>query len=423
MKRFLSAVLAAAMLMTAAGCGASSSSGGNASGSVQGKVTLNYYTWSDEKTYIPQEVAAFEKENPNIKINTIVIPSSDYDQKMQVLLSGGTNVDLLDVRTIQKLSDYSKGNSIVNMSELISRDKFDTSPYGTLFQKYTLNNTHYGLPVRGSCWMLLYNKDVFDKEKIAYPGQMTWTEFEALAKKMTHGSGTSKQYGTYMTTWVYNQMAIQKGVSLLDDNPVSALSYSLKVFNQVFNVDKSAMDVAQQKAVNADADAEFESGKYAMMINGDWTFSMLDADIKAGKAKLNYDAAPLPVPEGVQAGTSHGTDSFVSIAASSKNKEACWKYAKFLCGEKGATIMAQTKNFPAYHSDAVRNTYIKAVGKAGAKTVFDSKMVQEAPANSHLSDITEAYNEQAELYLLGEKSLDDAMNTFIKKRSSILNKS
>lgn len=427
MKKFLAAALTAALIASISVTGCSSSpSGSQASGSTSGgqsKVSLNYYIWSDEKTYIPQEIAAFEKDNPNISIKTIVIPNNDYDDKMQVLLAGGTDIDIMDVRSIQKLSDYSKGMAIANLSELISRDKFDISPYGTLFQKYTLNNVYYGLPVRGSCWMLLYNKDIFDKEKVPYPKQMTWPEYEALAKKLTHGSGSSKQYGAFLTTWMYNQMAIQKGVTLLDDNPVPALNYSLKVYNQMFNVDKSAMGVADQKAINADADAEFETGKFATMINGDWTFSMIGADIKAGKAKLNWDVAPLPVPEGVEPGTSHCNDSFIAIASNSKHKDEGWKFAKFICGEKGAMVMAQTMNFPAYRNDAVKDTYVKATGKAGSDIVFNAKLIQEQPANSNLSDIAKAYNEQSELYLLGEKSLDSAMKTFMDKRANILGKS
>lgn len=426
MKKLLSVALVAALITSLSVTGCSSSSGSQtsaASSGSQSKVTLDYYTWSDEKTYVPQETAAFEKDNPNIKLHTIVIPSSDYDSKMQVLLSGGTNIDVMDVRNIGSLSSYAKGGALTNMSDLISRDKYDTSPYGTLFQKYTINNVYYGLPYRGSCWMLFYNKDIFDKEKISYPKQMTWTEYEALAKKLTNGSGKSKQYGAYMTTWIYNEMAVQKGVSLLDDNPVSALEYSLKVYNQMFNVDKSAMGVAEQKAVNADAYAEFESGKFAMMINGDWSFSLLDADINAGKAKLTYDTAPLPVPEGVETGTSHCTYTFVSIPTNSKHQAEGWTYCKYLCGEKGATVMAQTMNFPAYHSDSTKAAYVKATKKSGAASVFDSKLVQETPADLHYSDVSTAFNEQSELYLLGEKSLDDSMKTFMQKRSSIMSKS
>lgn len=422
MKKFLAFLLAAAMVVSAAGCSSSPNSKGEGANG-KGSVTLDYYTWSDEKTYIPQETAAFEKANPGIKLHTIVIPSSDYDNKMQVLLSGGTNIDIMDVRNISSLSSYVKGQAIANMSELIQRDKYDISPYGTLYEKYAIDNVYYGLPVRGSCWLLYYNKDLFDKEKVEYPKQMTWENFETLAKQLTHGDGTGKQYGAYLTTWVYNQMAIQKGVSLLDDNPAPALKYSLEVFNKMFNVDKSAMGVAEQKAVNADAYAEFESGKFAMMINGDWSFSLLDADIKDGKTKINYDVAPLPVPDGVEDGTSHCNYSFVSIAANSKHKEEGWKYAKFLCGEEGASVLAKTMNFPAFHSDAVKDVYLKATNKSGAGAVFDSKLVQEMPADLRFSEVSTAFNEQSELYLLGERSLDDVMKTFLDKRAGILSKS
>ena len=53
---------------------------------------------------------------------------------------------------------------------------------------------------------------------------------------------------------------------------------------------------------------------------------------------------------------------------------------------------------------------------------FDAKKVCEQPNHAGYSEVLSAFNEQAQLYLLGEKSIEDTMADFIAQRDTILAK-
>ena len=60
------------------GCGSSEKSEGETTGE---QITLNYWTWFPSKDQIQETVDAFEKENPNIKINMTVMESKAFQEK------------------------------------------------------------------------------------------------------------------------------------------------------------------------------------------------------------------------------------------------------------------------------------------------------------------------------------------------------
>ena len=58
------------------------------------------------------------------------------------------------------------------------------------------------MPFRSDFWVLYYNKDLFDKAGVEYPSNdLTMEDYDALARKMTSGSGDTKVYGCHYHTW------------------------------------------------------------------------------------------------------------------------------------------------------------------------------------------------------------------------------
>ena len=56
------------------------------------------------------------------------------------------------------------------------------------------------------------------------------------------------------------------------------------------------------------------------------------------------------------------------------------------------------------------------------KVVFSAKKMPEAPAYDKYSDLITAFTENAELYLYGEKGIDETMANFEKQREDIMSK-
>ena len=73
---------------------------------------------------------------------------------------------------------------------------------GTIEQLTTDDGNFYAVPFRSDFWVLYYNKDLFDAAGVEYPSNdLTMEDYDALARKMTSGSGDTKVYGCHYHTW------------------------------------------------------------------------------------------------------------------------------------------------------------------------------------------------------------------------------
>ena len=80
-------------------------------------ITLNYWTWFPSKDQIQETVDAFEKENPDIKINMTVMESKAFQEKVPLALSTEEDIDVIGVQPsafAEEVQDY-----LANLDELM----------------------------------------------------------------------------------------------------------------------------------------------------------------------------------------------------------------------------------------------------------------------------------------------------------------
>ena len=115
-KKILAMTLATAMTVgMLAGCGSTGEK--KESGSDSEQITLNYWTWFPSKDQIQETVDAFEKENPNIKINMTVMESKAFQEKVPLALSTEEDIDVIGVQPsafAEEVQDY-----LANLDELM----------------------------------------------------------------------------------------------------------------------------------------------------------------------------------------------------------------------------------------------------------------------------------------------------------------
>ena len=260
MKKFVAMLLAAMMLLSAIGCVALADE----------KTTLEFYIWSDEEPYIKDVVEAYNASQDAVTVNLQVIPSDDYDDKIKVLLAGGADVDIFDIRGMAQVFTFVETETLLKLDDYIAASDLVMENYGDMLELSVVNDSYWALPARSTCWVLYYNADLFDQAGIEYPGQLTWDEYADLAVKLQEATGV---FGGYWVPWIYPFASVQGG-KWVDDKDTSLLQYSLELLNRVYNVDQSHMSYAEITATNADYIAEFESGNAAMLPNGEWCVQM-----------------------------------------------------------------------------------------------------------------------------------------------------
>ena len=101
--------------------------------------------------------------------------------------------------------------------------------------------------------------------------------------------------------------------------------------------------------------------------------------------------------------------------------DAAYKFIEFYTtSDEGTSVIASFGDVPSYTTDAAMEVYQESVDVEGVEYRFSAKISDEQGTDSHYSAINDAFMEESKLYLLGEQSLEDAMNNFYSLREEAL---
>lgn len=171
-------------------------------------------------------------------------------------------------------------------------------------------------------WVVYYNKDLFDKAGVEYPSNdMTFDQYDELARKMTSGSGSEKVYGAHYHTW---RSAVQLFGILDGKNNVVGGNYDFlkPTYERILKEqeDGIVMDYATLKTSSTHYSGVFYNNSVAMMNMGSWFIATQIEKVKSGESQsTNWGIVKYPHPDGVEAGTTLGT--ITSLAVNQKSKK------------------------------------------------------------------------------------------------------
>ena len=454
-KKLIGTMLVAAMMTTLlAGCGNepgsdnvdnSSDSGqssvqqtettpaGNDNNNVGGsseEVTLKWAIWDQETTAYWKDIKeAYESTHEGVTIDMVDLGSSDYMTVLATELSGdGTEFDVVTIKDVPGYATLVQKNSIIPLDDYIKADGVDLSKYAGATDQVVVDGKLYELPFRNDFWVLFYNKDLFDAAGVDYPtNDMTFDEYDALARKMTDTTFGSQIYGAHYHTW---RSAVQLfGVldgqhTILDGDYSFFIPYYDMVLNQ--EADGVCRKYADLKTEGLHYSAAFSGGDVAMLNMGSWFIATMISNLESGEydASLcgNWGIVKYPHAEGVEAGSTLGTITGLAVTSATDTPDAAWEFVKWVSGEEGAAVMASSGNFPAIMTDEAMNLITSLDGfptDAASKEALNvSNLYLEVPYAPNVSEINSILDSYHGSIMAGEMSVDDgieAMNTEVSK--------
>lgn len=421
-----------------AGCGngstesqASQASQAQASSQAGGQVKLVWALWDKDKTtYYQPLIDAYKEKNPNVTIEMKDLGSTDYQTALGTQLAGGdSGLDIITVKDVPGYVAMTNAGQLEDLTQYIKDNNIDLKKYGGITDQVTVDGKLYELPFRSDFWLLYYNKDLFDKAKVDYPtNDMTFEQYDALARKLVSGSGNHKIYGAHYHTW---RSAVQLFGIL--DGKHTVLDYQdgytwMKPYYEMVlkqQDDGVVMDYATLKTSSTHYSGVFENSSVAMMNMGSWFISTLMADNKAGKSTAkNFGIVKYPHAEGVEPGSTLATITGLAVASSSKNKEAALDFVKFASGEEGAVVVAKTGTIPAIMSDDVIEFITSMEGfptdpnsKEALKT---SHTYLEMPMNAKSAEVETALNDDHDAIMTKSISIDEGLKKMSEDVKAIL---
>ena len=448
-KKLLSVVLAAAMMSTLlTGCGNDTSdntSNGSSSAAPENEqqssesaggqettepVTLKWAIWDQETTrYWGDLKKAYEDSHPGVTIEMVDLGSTDYMTVLATELSGsGSDFDVVTIKDVPGYATLVQKNAILALDDYIAADGVDLSQYAGATDQVTVDGNLYELPFRNDFWVLYYNKDLFDAKGVAYPtNDMTWEEYDALAREMTDTTFGSQIYGGHYHTWrsTIGLMGVLDGKHTILDGNYDFMKpyYEMVLAEEADGVVRKYSDL---KTEGLHYSAAFSGGDVAMLNMGSWFIATMISNLNSGEYDSglcgNWGIVKYPHAEGVEPGSTLGTITGLAVTSASDTPDAAWDFVKWVSGEEGAEVMASSGNFPAIMTNEVKDMI---AGLEGFPTDAESKealtvsnLYLEVPYAPNVSEINAILDSYHGSIMTGEMTIDDgiaAMNSEVQK--------
>ncbi|MGA5325683.1 ABC transporter substrate-binding protein [Streptomyces griseoincarnatus] len=306
--------------------------------------------WSWEPT-LKTVAADFQKKHPRVKVNLVSERSGDkHYTALSNAISAGKGVP--DVAQLEYFSigQYSLTKGLTDLSgfgadELAS--KYTPGPWNAV----TEGEKVYGLPMDSGPMALFYNKQVFDKYKIAVP--TTWDEYLDAARKLHKAdpkayiaNDTGDAGFTTSLLWQAGSRPYKvDGTNVkIDFGDANA-----KKFTDVW---QKLIDEKLLAPVTSWTDDWYKGlgdGTIATLSTGAW----MPANFESGvpNASGQWRAAPLPAwAKGDKASAENG-GSALTVPALAKNKELAYAFVEYANSGEGVASRVSEGAFPATQAE------------------------------------------------------------------------
>lgn len=380
-------------------------------------VTISFWhTYSEAEMLMMNDtiIPAFEKEHPNIKVESVQIPYNELRRKLITAISGGTSPDLMrsDIIWVPEFADM---GALVALDELMPdfnqyKDAVFPGPLSTNF----LNGHYYGLPLDTNTRVLVYNKDMFKAAGVTKPPE-TMDEFLAVCKqiktlgkdKFCFAEGGTYAWGVNPWIWSFGgdvtdlKMTIASGYL---DGPKTKSAYEFL---------KNMLDLGYlhpgMAGGGVDTWGGFGKDEIAMILEGPWFPTIFGT-------KKDYGYALMPAGPGGHISVTGGED--IVLFKQSLHKEEAAEFIRFVLSEWSQLKEAELGQVPVLLS-ALKSDYIV---KHPFYPIFLEQLKTAKARTPHpaFTKMEEIYQLAGGYYLLGEKTFEEAFGAAALKIDALL---
>ncbi|CAL9336488.1 hypothetical protein SUDANB32_00174 [Streptomyces sp. enrichment culture] len=347
--------LVTSLALGATACGGSDDGAGTESVSAEdiqaaldkgGTVTV----WSWEPT-LKTVAADFQKKHPKVKINLVSERSGDkHYTALSNAISAGKGVP--DVAQLEYFSigQYSLTKGLTDLSGF-GADKLASTYTPGPWNAVTEGDKVYGLPMDSGPMALFYNKQVFDKYKIAVP--TTWDEYLDAARKLHKAdpkayiaNDTGDAGFTTSLLWQAGSRPYKVDGT---DVKIDFGDANAKKFTDVW---QKLIDEKLLAPVTSWTDDWYKGlgdGTIATLSTGAW----MPANFESGvpNASGQWRVAPLPAwTKGDKASAENG-GSALTVPSLAKNKALAYAFVEYANSGEGVASRVSEGAFPATRAE------------------------------------------------------------------------
>jgi multiple sugar transport system substrate-binding protein len=311
-------------------------------------VTITWSFWGDDSEIEINKkiIAQFEAANPNIKVKPLYEKWEKYFDRF----FGADSSEIPDVMFLNNIPSYASRDLLENLEPYVraQKDYKVEDFYPLLLDTFRFKGTLYGIPRDNDTKVVYVNLDMLKEAGLAVPkAGWTWQDLLEYSRKLTKrdASGNISQYGyafelnQWWKLWVWQNDGEVYDSFTPPQPPVRTLVNSLpaaeavQFFADLINKEKVTPPPDMLESGDKIANL-FTQGKLAMAF-GNHAVVPLYSNAK----NIKWDVVPLP--KGKRQVNILGGAGY-AIHKKSPHKTEAWIFLRYLTGEFGQTLFADT---------------------------------------------------------------------------------
>jgi raffinose/stachyose/melibiose transport system substrate-binding protein len=417
-KKAFSTVLSLALTsgLILGGCSSSSSGSSEDSGKSSSDKTVvkMMHLWPEgssnaQYTIVDDIIKSYEKENPDVDIQTEILGNEQYKEKIKVLSASNELPDIGITWAAGYMQPFVEGKMFTPLDDIVQEDKFVA---GTL-DAFSVDEKPYAIPLELNITPVYYNKEIFKKHNLEVP--KTYDEFlkvvETLVDKgvtpITLGNKdrwTGSMWYMYLADRIGGAEALNNAINRTGSFEDPALVKAAEEIEKLVKMD--AFVKGFNGLSNDEAKGYFMNEQAAMYLMATWELpnytTSPDVDQKF-KDKVGYFKFP------TYEGGKGNIDSYVGgpgvglfVAEQSKVKDEAKQFVSYLVEEWGKRSVVDAGVIPATVVDTsngdLDQMYIdilKDLGNATNLTLYADVQMSAGVADVHLNQIQALFGGQS----------------------------
>lgn len=380
-----------------------------------GVVRLTYWSAPNpQERQLAQRLAdAWNEMRPDVQVTVQALPAGQSSE--EVLLAAivaGTTPDLCSNIWPGIVGDFVRSGGVLALDEFPEFDSLASrrTPPELLETFRSPDGRFYQIPWKTNPIMMLYNVGIFREAGLEQPPQ-TYSEYLAAAQRITADTNGDGQLDRWMgyrdirPIWWQRYfdyyafyIAASGGKTLFHDGE---LEIDTAASTQVFGFFR---DVYREKyfPVTTFQGNPLAAGRIATEFTGPWSIAWLEENAPPG---LEYDFAPLPVPDGFDDEVyTYGDYKNIVIFANTKHPRQAWEFTQFLVSDEADLMLLEmTRQIPVRQgllSDSLYGSFFAANPSVRpfAEQALRTRSVDAVPSFQEVLDALAQQFEAAAVY-------------------------
>lgn len=388
---------------------------------------------------VGQLVSAFNSAFPGIRVTyTQFTNNPDGNTKLDAALSGGSAVDVYFNYGVPYFAPRIRDGLALSLLPYISSDpEIDNWVKAEAAQNFfTGSGKFYGLPTVFQPNFFFANEDLLRQQKVHIDNGWTIGDFVTAAGKLSHGSGTSRVYGTYTTP---DLAGMKYGGNEWYSHSKGKLraNFDDPIFKQSWQLHKQLIDSGSAlpwTEVLADdltvySQNSFLTQQFVLWPLASWATRYLN---NPTSYPHSFKTTFLSYPK-LSSGVSYNTGgyaNYISINPHTQSKEAAWEFVRWYMTTGSKYLMA-AGDVPAMPNVVNDNEAVRYILGPHSKQFFDVNAWKSVGLDRSVvappqtiaygaAQINTLLTNETNLYLTGHLSIGQLVSQMESQANTIL---